>query len=84
MPASGPVTYVCDGQQGNEVVTTFFQTDPPTLIAQRGDSVSLMYLQPGGSGTRYQGRNETYWEQQGRASITWGYGATEMHCQKAP
>jgi uncharacterized protein len=84
VPATGPVTYFCDGQPGNEVVTTLFQTDPPTLIAEHGDSVSLMYLQPSGSGTRYQGRNETYWEHQGQASITWGYGAPEMHCYKTP
>jgi len=62
VPATGHATYICDGQPGNEVVTTFFQTDPPTLIAEHGDSASLMYLQPSGSGTRYQGRNETYWE----------------------
>lgn len=80
----GPVTYICDGRPGNEVVVTFFQTDPPTLIAEHGDSVSLMYLQPGGSGTRYQGRNETFWEHQGQASITWGYGAPAMQCQKSP
>ncbi|MGD2056091.1 MAG: MliC family protein [Gammaproteobacteria bacterium] len=84
VPGTGPVTYICDGQPGNEVVATFFQTDPPTLIAERGDSLSLMYLQPSGSGTRYQGRNETFWEHQGVASITWGYGEPEMHCRKAP
>jgi len=84
VPGIGPVTYLCDGQPGNEVVITFFQTDPPTLIAEHGDGVSLMYLQPSGSGTRYQGRNETFWEHQGQASITWGYGAPTMHCQKAP
>jgi hypothetical protein len=28
--------------------------------------------------------NETYWEHQGRASITWGYGAPEINCQKVP
>ena len=28
-----------------------------------------------GSGAKYQGRNETYWEHQSEASITWGYGA---------
>lgn len=50
-------------------------------IAEYGDSVSLMYLQPGGNGTRSRGRNETIWEHQGRASITRGYGAPAMRCQ---
>ena len=55
VPATGPVTYACDGDPKNEVVVTFFKTDPPTLIAERGDQVSLMYLQPAASGARYQG-----------------------------
>jgi uncharacterized protein len=78
----GPFRFVCDGNPANEVVTTFFETDPGTLIAERGDSVSLMYQQPSASGTRYQGRNETFWEHQGVATLTWGYGAPEMRCTR--
>jgi hypothetical protein len=65
----------------NEVLAAFFQTDSPTLIAERGDSVSLMYLQPSGSGPGAS-RNETLWEHQGEAPVTWGYGAPEMRCKK--
>lgn len=82
LPGTGPFTWVCDGNPANEVITTFFQTDPPTMIAERGDSTSLMYIQRSGSGAKYQGRNETFWEHQGEALITWGYGAAEMHCVK--
>ena len=82
VPATGPVTFYCDDNAANAVVVTFFQTDPPTLIAERGDSVSLMYQKPAASGTRYQGRNESFWEHQGEARITWGYGAPEMLCKK--
>jgi uncharacterized protein len=60
------------------------ETDPPTLIAERGDSVSLMYQQPGGSGIKYLGRNETLWEHQAETIITWGYGALESHCKRKP
>lgn len=80
VPGNGPVTYFCDGDQKNEVIVTFFQTDPPTLYAERGDSVSLMYLQPSGSGSKYQGRNEIFWEKGGESVITWGYGSPEMRC----
>jgi uncharacterized protein len=80
--AIGSVSYACDGDAGNEVVATYFRTDPPTLIAERGDQVSLMYLQPSGSGARYEGRNESLWEHQGEALITWGYGAREMRCTR--
>jgi len=79
---TGPVTYFCDGDPRNEVIVMFFQTDPQTLIAERGDQVSLMYLQPSGSGSKYQGRNETLWEKAGEAIITWGYGSPEMRCKR--
>ena len=81
---NGPFRFICNENPANEVTVTFFKTDPPTLIAERGDSISLMYLQPSGSGTKYQGRNETFWEHQGEASVTWGYGAPQMRCKKAP
>ncbi|WP_201838880.1 MliC family protein [Microvirga zambiensis] len=84
VPGIGPVTFICDGDPRNEVITTFFQTDPATMIAERGDSVSLMFVQPSGSGARYQGRNESFWEHQGEATVTWGFGAPEMHCKKSP
>jgi uncharacterized protein len=82
VPAIGPVTWSCDNNPKNEVVVTFFKTEPATLIAERGDQVSLMYLQPSASGIRYQGRNESYWEHHGEATITWGYGAPEMRCKQ--
>ncbi len=31
-----------------------------------------------------KGRNETFWEHQGEAKVTWGYVAPEMHCKKLP
>jgi uncharacterized protein len=82
VPGKGPVRFVCDGNPADEVVATFFQTTPPTLLAERGDSASLMYLQRSGSGAKYRGRNESFWEHQGEASVTWGYGAPEMRCVK--
>ena len=80
---NGPIRFICDENPANEVIVTFFQTDPPVLIAERGESVSFMYLQPSGSGTKYQGRNETFWEHQGEASITLGYGTPQMRCKKS-
>ena len=80
--ADGPYWYACNGDPRNEVVVSFFKTDPPTLIAERGDSVSLMYLESSGSGSKYQGRNESLWEHQGEVRISWGYGGPEMRCSK--
>jgi len=84
VPFTGPIFFTCEDNPANEVIATFFQTDPPTIIAEHGDRVSLMYLRPSRSGARYQGRNESFWEHQGEASITWGYGAPAMHCRRAP
>lgn len=61
-----------------------FATDPPTLIAERGDQTSPMCAQPAASGAKYQGRNESFWEHQGEARVTWGYGAPEMRCVRLP
>jgi uncharacterized protein len=77
----GTATYACDDAPGSEVTATFYATDPPTAIAERGDATSFMVEQPAASGARYQGRNESLWEHQGEATITWGYGAPELRCR---
>jgi uncharacterized protein/heat shock protein HslJ len=84
VPATARATYVCNGEAGNEIAVVFFPTDPPTLIAERGDSVSLMYQQPSASGSRYQGRNESFWEHQGEATVVSGHGAPDMRCKPLP
>lgn len=76
----GPVHFVCDNQPAKQVIATFYATEPPTLIAELGDSTSLMYAQPAASGSKYQGRNESFWEHQGEATVVWGYEAPEMTC----
>lgn len=81
VPGRGPFSYACNGNPANKVIATFFQTDPPTLVAEHGDSMSLMFQQPSGSGARYQGRNESFWEHHGEAAVVWGYGAPAMKCK---
>lgn len=76
------VTYVCPDK--SEIKVAYFGTEPATLIAERGDSVSLMYRQPAASGARYAGPNESLWEHQGEALIQWGYGAAELNCRTQP
>jgi uncharacterized protein len=84
VPGRGPFEFACEGSQANRIVATFFPTDPPTLIAERGDSVSFMVLAPSASGAKYESRNESFWEHQGEARVTWGHGAPEMRCKKLP
>jgi uncharacterized protein len=83
VPAKGPFFYVCDGNPANEVVATFFETDPPSLIAERGDRSSLMFQKQSGSGSKYEGGNESFWEHQGEVMVTWGYEAPTMKCEKS-
>lgn len=80
IPASAPVRFVCNGDPRDEVIAIYFQTDPPSLIAERGDSVSLMFLEPDGPGAKYVGRNEWLWQQGTQARLRWGYEAPEMAC----
>ncbi len=79
--ATGPVFYACDGNPANEVVVTFYATEPPTLIAERGDQVSFMTRERAASGAKYTGRNESFWEHQGEATLVWGFEAPEMRCK---
>jgi hypothetical protein len=59
------------------VVAIFFEIELPTLIAERGDQVSLMVRQRSDNGAKYQGRNKTFWEHQGEAIIVWGCEAPD-------
>lgn len=80
VPSTGPVKFDCASD--GSVVATFFQTDPPSINATYKNQQSLMLAVPSGSGAHYQGRNERFWEHQGEALVTWGYGAKEMTCKK--
>jgi uncharacterized protein len=79
---TGTTTYNCPNKA--EVIATYFETDPPSAIAEYGDATSMMYVQPSGSGAKYQGPNEIIWESKGKAKITWGYGSPEMNCVVEP
>ena len=86
LPPSGPDRYACQGGARNEVLVSWFNTVPPTLYAERGDSVSLMFREPqvaGSEETRYIGRNESL-RMRGvdQLWVRWGVGAVEMTCLK--
>jgi uncharacterized protein len=83
VPHGEAVSWTCDGDPASEIVTTAFSTEPPTLLAERGDTTSLMFQARSASGAKYEGRNEIFWEHQGQARVTWGYGAPEMTCVRA-
>lgn len=80
VPGSGAVLYVCDGDRSNEVMAWFFETEPRTLVAERGDASSVMFAVASGSGARFIGRDASLWEHPGETAIQWGSNTAEMRC----
>jgi uncharacterized protein len=78
---TGPVSYACGKTPENQVTVTFYETEPKTLIAERGNTHSLMFIERSASGSKYQGGNKSFWESKGVAQIVWGYEASEMICE---
>ncbi len=70
-PAKGPVFYACENNPANEVVATFFETDPPTARLERGDRTATAWLVPAGSGSKYEGQNVEFWTKGDGAQVTW-------------
>lgn len=78
--AVGPVFYTCNGRDADEVIATFYATEPASAVVERGDRSVVMYRQPSASGAKYAGPNETLWEKGGEAMVSWGYQAPTMRC----
>jgi uncharacterized protein len=71
VPEKGPVFYACENNPANEVVATFFETDPPTVRLERGDRTVTAWLVPTGSGSKYEGQNLELWTKGAEATVTW-------------
>ncbi len=71
VPAKGPMSYVCGTSPANEIVATFFETDPATARLERGDQVQTVWQVPSASGAKYEGRNVEFWSKGTEASVTW-------------
>ena len=79
VPAKGPVFFACENNPANELVATFFETDPPTARLERGDQTVTTWLVPAASGARYEGQNVEFRTKGNEATVTW-LGA-ELKCQ---
>jgi len=75
------ITFACENDRDNELVVVHFATEPATLIADYGDSVSLMYRQPGVEDVQYVGRNESIIFKEDQAVVVWGYQVKPMLCE---
>lgn len=80
VPSHAPLRFHC--ADGADIDVTYFDTQPPSLVATRKREKSLMRATPAASGAHYVGRNESLWEHQGTVRLTWGYEAPETTCTK--
>ena len=71
VPMKGPVFYACENNPANEIVATYFETDPPTAYVERGDRSVIAWLVPAGSGSKYEGQNLELWTKGDEATVTW-------------
>ena len=71
VPAKGPVFFACENNPANEVVATFFETDPPTARLERGDRTVMVWLVRAASGSKYEGQNVEFWTKGDEATVTW-------------
>lgn len=69
-PAKTPVTYVC-GVPANDLVATFYETDPATARIERGDKTQTLWQVRSASGARYEGQNVEFWSKGTEATVTW-------------
>jgi uncharacterized protein len=77
--------FACQNNPANEVVATFFQTDPLTARIERGDRTVTVYQVPAASGAKYEGQNVTFWNKGDEAAVSWMNPATgvteELQCK---
>ena len=66
-----PVFYTCADNPANEVVATFFETDPPTARLERGDRTVIAWQITAASGSKYEGQNVTFWTKGNETTVTW-------------
>jgi uncharacterized protein len=73
VPSRGPFTFRCTRADGgrDQVIATFYQTEPPTAILERGDTNILAFLSRSGSGAKYNGPNVMFWDKGPEAQVTW-------------
>ena len=75
-----PVFYVCSGNPADEIVATFYPTDPQAVRLERGDSQIIALQTRAASGARYEADfGILFWEKGGEAQVEWPQG-TKFTC----
>ena len=63
----------CTSPRGadGEVIVTFHETEPRSVLVERGDRMVLGTQVRAASGAKYEGPNLMFWEHQGEAQVAW-------------
>nr|WP_320011762.1 MliC family protein [uncultured Desulfobulbus sp.] len=81
VPMTGPVRFFCEGQAQATLYVTYHATDPVTIIVDYDNKSTLMYQEPSASGARYVRGNQSFWELEDTALVSWGFDMPESQCQ---
>jgi uncharacterized protein len=66
-----PVFFACNNNPANEIVATFFETEPAAARFERGDSTVIGWQVRTASGAKYEGQNLSFWNKGNEATVTW-------------
>lgn len=81
-------SFACQNNPANEIVASFFDTDPPTTRLERGNRTVTAYQVTSASGAKYEGQNVTFWNKGNEATVSWLNPATgvteELQCKVRP
>jgi uncharacterized protein len=65
------VFYVCQNNPANEVVASFFETDPPTIRLERGDRTKTLWRVGAASAGKYEGQNVSLVHAGSELQVSW-------------
>jgi uncharacterized protein len=80
VPTRGPFRFTCDSTPPQDIVVTWYETDPPSGLLEMRTGTTPLFQTSSASGARYVGDDVQFWEYQGAATLTFGTRATELNC----
>ncbi len=85
VPTKGPITYNCTapGDAHDEVIAMYADTDPPTVVLERGDKSIVAYFAKSSGGARYVGPGVTLVDKGGEVQVGWMGSTLKCHEQAA-
>jgi hypothetical protein len=65
------VTFTCQNNPANEVVASFFDTDPETIRLERGDRTKTLWRVGAAGAGQYEGQNVGLVQQGTEVKVSW-------------